>query len=62
MALSPKGKQIWGSQQGGSLMRAMLGTKPMTEQDRQTLEQLKQGDQQQEPNPQPSQPEQNPKA
>ena len=42
MAISEQGKKIWKSEAGGSLMRAMLGTKPMTEQDRQTLEQLKQ--------------------
>ena len=42
MAISEQGKKIWGSKQGGDLMRAMLGTKPMTEQDQQTLEQLKQ--------------------
>ena len=42
MAISEQGKKIWKSAAGGSLMRAMLGTKPMTEQDRQTLEQLRQ--------------------
>ena len=55
MALTPKGKIIWGSEQGGDLMRAMLGTQPMTQQERRTLEQLKQtkqdGQMQAEPMP-----------
>ena len=45
MAISNQGKRIWGSNQGGSLMRAMLGGQPLTQQDRQTLQELKQGGQ-----------------
>lgn len=62
MALTPKGKVIWGSKQGGDLMRAMLGTQPMTQQERRTLEQLKQtkqdGQMQAEPMPEKQQNEQ----
>ncbi len=43
MAISNQGKRIWGSKQGGSLMRAMLGGQPLTQQDKETLQQLKQG-------------------
>lgn len=43
MALTQKGKQIWGSKQGGNLMRAMLGGQPLTQQDKETLQELKQG-------------------
>ena len=43
MPLSQKGKKIWGSPQGGSLLKAMLQGSPLTPQDQQTLAQLKQG-------------------
>ena len=42
MAISEQGKKIWKTPAGGNLMRAMLGTQPMTEQDKQTLQELKQ--------------------
>ena len=44
MAISEQGKKVWKTQQGGNLMRAMLTGSPLTQQDKQTLEQLKQGD------------------
>mgnify|MGYP007051462828 CR=1 FL=1 len=43
MAISKQGKQIWGSKAGGSLMGKMLSGEALTEQDQQTLAQLKQG-------------------
>ena len=42
MAISEQGKKIWKTPAGGNLMRAMLCTQPMTEQDKQTLQELKQ--------------------
>ena len=45
MVISNQGKRSRGSNQGGSLMRAMLGGQPLTQQDRQTLQELKQGGQ-----------------
>ena len=57
MPLSQKGKKMWGSPQGGNLLKAMLQGSPLTAQDQQTLAQLKQGDQQP---PTPQAPQQEP--
>ena len=40
--MTPQGKKIWDSKAGGDLAMAMMGEKPMTDEDRATLEALKQ--------------------
>ncbi|MBK7813144.1 MAG: hypothetical protein IPJ52_01950 [Rhodocyclaceae bacterium] len=40
--MTPQGKKIWDSKAGGDLAMAMMGEKPMTEEDRKTLASLKQ--------------------
>lgn len=42
MAITPEGQKIWDSKAGGSLMKAMLGQKPLDEKDKETLAELKQ--------------------
>ena len=61
MAISKQGKQIWGSKAGGSLMGKMLSGEALTEQDQQTLAQLKQtGQQAQSQQPEQSQTQEQP--
>ena len=38
--MTPEGKKIWNSPQGASLMESMLGEKPVSEQDRATIQTL----------------------
>ena len=38
--MTPQGKKIWNSPQGASLMESMLGEKPVSEQDRATIQAL----------------------
>lgn len=43
--MTPQGKKIWNSKAGGDLAMAMMGEKPMTDEDRKTLDALRQGGQ-----------------